>query len=658
MTEPRSQRAAWTAVILVMVVAAVVRFFGLGDLGFFGDEETTSFAARALAEGYSPAMPSGMPYRRALPITWLSAFVARGLGTNTELAYRVIPAMLGTIAIPLIFLAGRQLAGTGAGIISALLLALSGWHIVWSRTARMYAPLATALIAFFYLILKWKETGKNRYLAGAATMYLTGVLLHRAGVAVVLFPILLATMRNGDKVSSRDAIVVAGLLGVLGLLVGDMFIGRPFGQWANVPDVAPAVEVASSAGAPVVLWALGLAGGLAGAIWTVRATTRLLPAGSGSVLRIALGITATLTVAAAFAGYLWAAGTLAICWLVMVRVIPTQEVRILPSVTMIGLTAAGAALGAVIRLAVSGGSWRSLVFTPFPYLPYLGTLLPLMIVLFFVTAAGLSLFRPRYGDQALRASVIFVLMYALLVGFDIQYAPWRYLFPMYPWIVLTVAAGIWWGAEHVISRHSRVSSTAAIGAISLLIIGGGIGGHGIRAASQVLAVDYGERVPWYDQGLVGRPDHRGAGLFVRNSMQPGDIVVAEDPLQQRWYVGQVDYWFRSFADARMYLRQTQDSSLRDIYVWSELMSDPPEASWLNRKDRSVWFITSLETAGRRDIYLEDDQRRWLTDIEDSDTPVHTSRDGLTAVYCFGACRSQLSVQDQESVPNTQAGPDN
>ena len=645
------------AVILFMVVAAAVRFSGLGDLGFFGDEETTSFAARSMAEGYNAAMPSGMPYRRALPITWLSAIVARGLGINTELAYRFIPALLGTIAIPLIFLAGRQFAGTGAGIIAALLLALSGWHIVWSRTARMYAPLVTVLIAFFYLILKWKETGQNRYLAGAATMYLTGVLLHRAGVAVVLFPILLATMRNGDKVSSRDAIVVAGLLGVLGLLVGDLFIGRPFAQWANVPDVVSAVEAASSPGSPVVLWALCLAGGLAGAVWSFRATTNLLPEGTGSTLRLALGITATLTVAAALYGYLWTAGTLAICWLVMVRVIPTQGVRILPSMTMIGLTVAGAMLGAMIRLAASAGSWRSIVFTPFPYLPYLGTLLPMMIALFFVTAAGLSYFRPRYGDQALRASVIFVLLYALMVGFDVQYAPWRYLFPMYPWIVLTTAAGIWWAAEYLMSRHSRLSETATIGAISLLILAGGIGGHGILAVSRVLEVDYGERAPWYDQGLTGRPDHRGAGLFVRAAMQPDDIIIAEDPLQQRWYVGQVDYWLRSFRDARMYLRQTDDGSLHDIYVWSELMTDPPDASWLNRPDRSVWLITSIETAGRRDIYLENDQLQWLTDIEKSNTPVHMSRDGVTAVYCFGACRLRLSVPDLESDPNTQAGPD-
>jgi 4-amino-4-deoxy-L-arabinose transferase-like glycosyltransferase len=647
MTEPRSKHAAWIAVILIIVVAATVRFIGLGDLGFFGDEETTAFAARSLAEGHGAAMPSGMPYRRALPITWLSAVVARGLGVETELAYRVVPALLGTIAIPLIFLAGRQFAGTGTGIIAALLMALSGWHVLWSRTARMYAPLVTALIAFFYLILKWKETGRSRYLVGAALMYLTGVLIHRAGVAVVLFPILLATMRNGDDVvSSRDATVVALLLGTVGLLVGDLFIARPYAAWSNVP-LAPSMSgIPDPAGIDILLWILGIAGGFAGVLWSKR-TNAELPAGTRPTLRLALAITATLTFAAAFSGNLWAVVTLAISWLVMVRAIPTER-RVLPPWSIIGVIAVGAVFGSAVRLAGHDWSLRSLAVTPFPYLPYLGTLLPTMILLFFVTAAGLIILRPRYGDHGLRASVVFVLIYALLVGFDVLWAPWRYLLPMYPWIVLSVSAGIWWAAEYAITRFTRLTAPVAIAALSLVIVAGGIGGHGIPAALGVMKVDYGERVPWYDQGLIGRPDHRGAGLYVRSVIEPGDIVIAEDPLQQKWYAGQADYWLRSFSDARRFLHRTEDGSLHDIYVWSKLMVDPPDASWLNRPDRSVWLITSLETAYRRDLHLEDDQSEWLSNIENSTDPVYMSRDGLTAVFCFGACRTHLSDPDQTS----------
>ena len=635
MTKNHGQIGTWVFLILITFIAGWLRFTGLGDLGFFGDEETTSFAARALAEGYGAVMPSGMPYRRALPITWLSAGVALIVGLDSEFAYRAVPALLGALAIPLIFLAGRYLAGTGAGIISALLLAFSGWHIVWSRTARMYAPLVTALVAFFFLILLWKESGKRRYLVGAATAYFGGVLLHRAGVAVAIFPILLATMSNGDKVSSRDAIVIAVLLGFAGLFIGDMFIATPFNEWANVFS-PPIVEVAVSPGSSTLnLWALGLAGIVVGLIaaWTVH---RRLPPGTGIPLRLALAVTAVLATAASFSGWLWAAFTLAFCWLIQIRFVPSGK-RIFPGPGVLAILAIGTLLGAFFRLAADDWVIRSLAFTPFPYLPYLGRLLPAMILAFVAVGTALILARPRYNDQALRASVIFVCIYALLVGFDVSYAPWRYLLPMYPWIILAVSAGLAWAVDIIVPRFPRINKSVAYVAISVIIITGGIGGHGLPAAAEVLAVGYGERAPWYDQGLIGRPDHRGAGLFVRERIQAGDVVIAEDPLQQRWYAGQADFWLRSLNDASSYLRMDKDGTLRDIYVWSELLADPPREDWLNRQDRSVWLITSLETAIRRDLYLERDQIQWLASLEAEAEPAYIGRDGQTRVFCFGAC---------------------
>jgi len=651
MTGNRSQVNVWIVVILITAVAAALRFAGLGDLGFFGDEETTSFAARALADGYGAIMPSGMPYRRALPITWLSAGVARQFGLEAEFAYRAVPAMLGALAVPLIFLAGRHLAGTGGGIISALLLALSGWHMVWSRTARMYAPLVTALVAFFYLILKWKETGKSRYLIGAATLYLAGVLLHRAGVAVVLFPILLACMRNGDEVSSRDAIIIVVLLGFAGLLVGDMFITTPFNEWANyyaLPEQGAGAATAGISAITFAIWALGLIGGCVGAALAWRISKKF-PTGTRAILQLALAVTAVLVVAAGFSGWLWAAVTLAVCWLVMIRVIPTTE-NLLPGPGVLALLAIGAAPGILIRLAANGWTVKALAITPFPYLPYLGKLLPLMIGGLLVMTVALIVLRPRAGDQAFRASVLFVWIYALLVGFDVDYAPWRYLFPMYPWIVLAAAGGIVWAIDVVAARSARLTKPILLAAASAIIIAGGIGGHGLPSALQVLQVQYGERVEWYDQGLIGRPDHRSAGLYVRQRLQPGDIVIAEDPLQQRWYAGQVDYWFRSLGDAGRYLRKEEDGSLRDIYVSSELLADPPAEDWLTRPDRSVWLITSLETGARRDLYLEDDQIQWLADLEAEASASHVGLDGLTSVYCFGACPDATVATDPRRRP--------
>ena len=41
------------------------------------------------------------------------------------------------------------------------------------------------------------------------------------------------------------------------------------------------------------------------------------------------------------------------------------------------------------------------------------------------------------------------------------------------------------------------------------------------------------------------PDHASVGKYVKQHLQTGDIVVASDVLQQRWYVGQADFWLRN-----------------------------------------------------------------------------------------------------------------
>ena len=47
--------------------------------------------------------------------------------------------------------------------------------------------------------------------------------------------------------------------------------------------------------------------------------------------------------------------------------------------------------------------------------------------------------------------------------------------------------------------------------------------------------------------VSGEVVEAGAGV---EGLAPGDLVIAEDPLQQRWYVGQTDFWFRYHGMAR------------------------------------------------------------------------------------------------------------
>jgi hypothetical protein len=205
-------------------------------------------------------------------------------------------------------------------------------------------------------------------------------------------------------------------------------------------------------------------------------------------------------------------------------------------------------------------------------------------------------------------------------------------------VVLVAAVAIRDLVNAMVERRGghRLRLTAWAGAVAV-VLSGAIGGHGIPATMTVLRAGHGSRVPWNDPGLQVRPDHRGPGRFVLQHQNPGDVVIAEDMLEQEWYAGQVDFWFRSLNDARRYLYQDQDGRSRDIYVGAELLDHPPEADLLFPDGFGTWLITSGETASIRSWYLDSMQASWLDSLQSATRPVFVGEDGLTEVYCFGRC---------------------
>ena len=79
----------WAIVLALAAAAAGPRLVNLGALSFFGDEETSALPAKALLEGRGATMPTGMEYRRELPLTWAAATSARLFGSESEAVYPV-----------------------------------------------------------------------------------------------------------------------------------------------------------------------------------------------------------------------------------------------------------------------------------------------------------------------------------------------------------------------------------------------------------------------------------------------------------------------------------------------------------------------------------------------------------------------------------------
>jgi uncharacterized membrane protein len=68
----------------------------------------------------------------------------------------LVPALIGLLSVPLLYVAVYRLLGRQVALVSAALLAIAPWHLYWSQHARFYTLLlvfyTAALIFFYYAI--------------------------------------------------------------------------------------------------------------------------------------------------------------------------------------------------------------------------------------------------------------------------------------------------------------------------------------------------------------------------------------------------------------------------------------------------------------------------------------------------------------------------
>jgi hypothetical protein len=129
------------------------------------------------------------------------------------------------------------------------------------------------------------------------------------------------------------------------------------------------------------------------------------------------------------------------------------------------------------------------------------------------------------------------------------------------------------------------------------------------------------------------PDHQGAARFVESLHPgPGDIIVAEDPLVQTYYLGHVDYWLEDRQEAATFLRKV-DGKWVDEYTDTPLIGSGAQLERLvHSRDRgAIYVIGSGENARDRKTVM-----RGLGIEQALDSPafhlVYVGRDRLTDVW--------------------------
>jgi 4-amino-4-deoxy-L-arabinose transferase-like glycosyltransferase len=135
--------------VALTILGAFLRFFHLATDSFWGDEIVTLLFAQ---KGFVGAWEGMVAGEFNPPLFHWMEHVMLAFGDG-EFVLRFIPALLGTLTIPVSFLIGREIMDRATGIITAALLTFSPFAITYSQEARAYAAMlfCFSLAFFFYL---------------------------------------------------------------------------------------------------------------------------------------------------------------------------------------------------------------------------------------------------------------------------------------------------------------------------------------------------------------------------------------------------------------------------------------------------------------------------------------------------------------------------
>ena len=129
------------------------------------------------------------------PLYYLLLHLWSGLVGSSAISVRLLSVVIGTAAVPLLYVAGRRLFGEGGGLLAAALLALSPFHIYYSQEVRMYGLVTLLGLAAFALALRMEEEDRKGwpwlgYVAAATaalyTQYYTSFLLLALNLVVLI----------------------------------------------------------------------------------------------------------------------------------------------------------------------------------------------------------------------------------------------------------------------------------------------------------------------------------------------------------------------------------------------------------------------------------------------------------------------------------------
>jgi len=637
----RDQLAHRVMLLVILGAGTWVRFWGMGNVGLHGDEETMAMAVMSIVHEGAPILPSGMFYPRGMTELYLMAGSVQLFG-ESEWAFRFPSALCGVLTIYWSWLAGRRFLRPYWNLAFATAVALLPAMIVYSQTARMYIFLLAAVAACMVCVFAWERSGRTAWLLAGVVALVVGIELHALAVTTVLL-FLMPGILQGDFRKLLYGCVAAAIVMVSYVLIN---------AWVDSHYPVPPPEYAADLGAPlwdrsrapqdfaltfeVALWVAGLAIAFF-AIHLSRVVPQRLASITvaafllvGLLLQIQLYyhiafllFVAAVVIARRFGGpRIWrrfrifalGSGLLALIHFSLLASTPGSLQKVIgalvgqPSIWPYARIVQFSEMAGLLALAaVAWGLWRLMRRGRVPDYVLFGVLavwIPMFTIGFFVWSMP-----PRYTVASLLPMMLCAFAFAQKGGDWLQ---------------------AWAEARNISVLKQRPAQLVAIVVTTLLVI------DPIEVAATV------------NSGYESHPDHKGAAEFMKTqNISDADVIIAEDVLQQTYYLGGVDYWLMSRNHARRYV-ELKNGRIQDFYTGAGVISSAAMLEELLRTERGkrIYVIGSGENQSDKRKGMRGDMDPVLHSKQFE--VVYQGRDGLTQVWrATGAPPLQDAVPPQE-----------
>ncbi|MCE5259226.1 MAG: glycosyltransferase family 39 protein [Chloroflexi bacterium] len=152
----KAERWQWALLTVILLLAAVLRFYRLGAQSLWNDEGTTI----ALAQRDIPTILRNAAADIHPPFYYLVLHYWVRLAGISEFAARALSALAGCALVLVVYILGRVLLHRDAAVLAALYTALSPLQVYYSQETRMYEWAALLGAASWLAFIKLTEADK------------------------------------------------------------------------------------------------------------------------------------------------------------------------------------------------------------------------------------------------------------------------------------------------------------------------------------------------------------------------------------------------------------------------------------------------------------------------------------------------------------------